>query len=221
MKIPSFVWIGAILLLGGGFLLLLSSTRNNNDKIFAKAGLPVFIEVFSDYNCQHCADFTPFVEDVQATFGDKVSVAKRQSPFLTDSSYGYAYSAEAARLQNKFEEFNHGLFAWVAYQKSPSNTTFEYSDEDKAFYSNEINVKNLAERLQLDVDKFEIDRKSSSVVNVVQSEKSDLVKRAGTVSTPAVFIYGEIYNMSTYEDLKVEVQKLITKAETELENEAK
>jgi len=36
----------------------------------------------------------------------------------------------------------------------------------------------------------------------------------GSVSTPAVFIYGEQFAMSTYNDLKTRVQELITEAET-------
>lgn len=216
MKISSIIWIAAIIILGGGFLFLLINSKNNNQ--IKSEGLPVQVEVFSDYNCPHCADFVPFVEDVANTFGDKVNIQKKQSPFLADSSYNYAYAAEAARLQGKFNEYNHDLFAWVSYLKDKSNTIFTYTEDDKAFYSQDVNVTELAKRLGLDVDKFESDRKSSTIISLVQNQKADLTKRAGAVSTPAVYIYGQVFNMSTYEDLKAKVQELINTAESQNTN---
>jgi len=220
MKISSFVWVLGVVILGGSFLFFLS-TNKASKTIPSKGTLPVTVEVFSDYNCPHCADFAPFVEDVKAVFGDKVDIQKKQSPFLADSSSGYAYAAEAARDQGAFEDFDHQIFAWITYLKDSSNTKFTYSENDKSFYSQSVDVTKLAERLNLDIEKFNLDRKSSTIVNRVQDQKADLTKRMGSVSTPAVFIYGELFSMSTYDELKIKVQELITDAENKLNNEIK
>lgn len=216
MKIPSFVWVVGFLVVGGIFLLAL---RPKPAEI-KEGTLPVQVEVFSDYNCPHCADFSPFVDEVITTFGDKVKVDLKQSPFLASTSNTYAYAAEAARVQGKFSEYNHSLFAWASFLRDNANTNFTYSEEDKPFYSQEIDVTKLAERLGLDVAKFELDRKSSAVVNSVLDQKSDLAKRMNSVSTPAVFIYGQLFEMKTYNDLKAKVQELITAAESK-QNETK
>jgi len=211
MKIPSFVWILAVLILGGGFLILLSNSKG--DSVVANSSIPVQVEVFADYNCSHCADFEPYLEKVQNTFGAKVNLQSKHLPFLAPSSADHAYAAEAARLQNKFNEFNHDLFAWISYKRDPANTSYSYSEDDIAFYSQDLSVTLLAERLSLDVNKFEEDRKSSAIISLVQSQKSDAIRRLGTTATPTVFISGVKFDLKTYDDLQNKVQEIINKIE--------
>ena len=195
-------------------MLLFLNANKKNPNAALKGTLPVQIEVYSDYNCPHCADFSPFVEDIISSFGDKVNVQIKQSPFLAPTSSSYAYAAEAAREQGRFAEFNHAIFEWSAFIRDPENTNFGYTEDEKTFYAQDIDVTKLAERLGLDLAKFDTDRKSSAIVNRVLNQKSELEDRMGSVSTPAVFIYGEQFAMSTYNDLKTRVQELITEAET-------
>lgn len=213
MKIPAFVWIIGFFVIGGGLLIFLNSNKNkvNSD---LKGTLPVQIEVYSDYNCPHCADFSPFVDEVASTFADKVNITLKHAAFLAPSSSSYAYAAEAAREQGKFNEFNHALYAWVSFTRDSANTNFSYTEDEKTFYSQAVDVTKLAERLGLDLAKFDTDRKSSTIVNRVLDQKAELEDRMGSVSTPAVFIYGEQFSLSTYNDLKTKVQELITQAES-------
>jgi protein-disulfide isomerase len=71
---------------------------------------PVDMEVFIDYNCTHCATFELVVEQMQAELSEYATVSVKHLPFLKASSDTYAYAAEAAREQGKFNEFNSALF---------------------------------------------------------------------------------------------------------------
>lgn len=212
-KIPSFVWVVLVIVLGIGFLVFLSSQKNS-DINAADQNLPVDVEVYIDYNCPHCANFEPFVADVKEQYGEKANVQTKMLPFLTESSTTYAYAAEAARSQGRFDDYNHDLFRWITYQADPNNTTFEYTDEDKTFFSQEINTTALAERLELDVEQFENDVNSDAIKNNVKEQKESIVKLLGTQSTPTVLIYGKQFTMTTYEDLGRKVGELINEIES-------
>ncbi len=73
--------------------------------------LPVTLEVFSDYNCPHCAELEPLTVALKVKYkSDEVNFQEKNFPFLRDSSTTYAYAAEAARLQGKFDSFSQQLF---------------------------------------------------------------------------------------------------------------
>lgn len=76
----------------------------------SSAGALVSVEVFSDYNCPHCAQFDPIVEQAKTEFGSQVEFIQRHLPFLRNSSWTYSYAAEAARVQGKFDAFHVELF---------------------------------------------------------------------------------------------------------------
>ena len=213
MKIPSIVWVILVMVVGVGFLAFLNSRKN--DSISAtNQTLPVQVEVFIDYNCPHCADFEPFVQDVISTYGEKVNVQTKMLPFLAESSTTYAYAAEAARLQGKFEEYNISMFKWISYQRDPSNTNFVYSDEEKEYFTQTVSTSALAERLGLDTTKFEEDVNSDAVKNSVKEQKEGVVKLTGTQSTPTVLVYGKQFSMVNFEDLKTKVGDLINEIES-------
>jgi protein-disulfide isomerase len=71
---------------------------------------PVDMEVFIDYNCTHCNTFEDVVEQIQSELSDYATVTVKHLPFLKPSSDTYAYAAEAAKEQGKFNEFNAALF---------------------------------------------------------------------------------------------------------------
>lgn len=212
MRIPSFVWVIVVIILGLGFLAFLNSRKNSSISA-ENQSLPVQVEVYVDYNCPHCADFEPFVKDVMTTYGEKVNVQTKMLPFLAESSTTYAYAAEAARLQNKFEEYNLELFKWINYQRDPNNTNFVYTDEEKQMYSMTVSTSALAESLELDTAKFEEDVNSDAVKESVRAQKEGIVKLIGTQSTPTVLVYGKQFSMVNFDDLKTKVGELINQIE--------
>ncbi len=74
---------------------------------------PVNMEVFIDYNCSFCYEFEQVVEQLRAEVPDYANIEIKQLPFLRASSTTYAYAAEAAKEQGKFDEFNSELFNQV------------------------------------------------------------------------------------------------------------
>lgn len=217
MKIPSFVWVLVTIVLGAGFLVVLSNNKQKQ-QIEGKT-LPVLVEVYSDYNCPHCADYDPVVRDVENTYGVKVNVQKKHLAFLADSSTTYAQAAEAARKQGKFDDYHEQLFKWNTYVGSPEKTIYEYSEEEKALYQGQPDVTKIAEFLGLDLDQFAADLNSDEIVEIVRSQKEGFVKKFGTVSTPTVVIYGEKMDLAT-EDLKTKVGELITTLEAQASSES-
>ena len=221
MKIPSFVWVVLILIVGFGFLMLLANQKNNQSVL--NATLPVYVEVYADFNCPHCAEFESFVTAAREKYGDKVNIQVKMLPFLTsgqtpDTSAEYAYAALAAGKQAKKEEFTELLFKWITFRKNPTNTIFTYTDEEKQLFANTINLEELASYLELDVQKFNIDRVSSEVKAELLAEKDSAVKRMGAISTPAVFYYGTYQKLSTYNDLDAKIDSYIKQAEASTTN---
>ncbi len=205
MKIPSIVWIILLVVIGGAFIIFLSQNKATPTDIT----LPLDVEVYSDYNCPHCATLVPYVYQVVETYGEDLNLEKRHLPFLTDSSYTYAYAAEAARDQDKFDEYNLELFKWLEYVRNSESTTFEYSDEEKELFSNDVNLETIAQRYSLDLEKFNFDRNSEEIKDRVILEKSNVVKRLGGQFTPVVFIEGERYELTTFNDLSNRIAELI------------
>jgi len=74
---------------------------------------PVNMEVFIDYNCAFCYEFEQVVEQLRLEVPDYANIEIKQLPFLRASSTTYAYAAEAAKEQGKFDEFNKEIFNQV------------------------------------------------------------------------------------------------------------
>lgn len=75
-----------------------------------EADLPISIVTFEDYNCPSCARFEPVKYAMVDEFGDQIDLYSKHYPFLRDSSRTFAEAAEAARMQDKFDEFSQALF---------------------------------------------------------------------------------------------------------------
>lgn len=212
MKIPSYVWVLVTIVLGAGFLMILSNNKQKQQ--LEGRSLPVQVEVYSDYNCPHCADYDPVVQDVENTYGTNVIVQRKNLAFLAESSTTYAQAAEAARKQGKFEEYHEQLFKWNTFVGYPEKTIYDYSDAEKELYQGEPDVTKIAEFLELDLDQFTSDLNSDEIAGIVRTQKEDFVKKFGTVSTPTVVIYDEKLDLTT-EDLKTKVGELISSLEAQ------
>jgi len=185
----------------------------------ADASLPVEVDVYVDFNCPHCAEFEPYVKAAREKYGEKVDIQLKNLPFLTsgknpDTSVEYAYAQIAAAGQGKGDEYAEALFKWVVYTSSPANTIFEYTDEEKALFSEDIDVTKLAEFLELDVTKFKQDLISDATKAEMKKQKDDAIKVMGAPSTPTVFFYGKLYKMNTYDDLDTKINAYIKQAES-------
>jgi protein-disulfide isomerase len=123
--------------------------------------------VYGDYEC-------PFCGALEQRLGElAVRVAFRHFPVRSSHprAEAAARAAEAAALQDAFWEFHDALFADRGRLEDP-------------------HLWARAERLGLDVVRFDADRRSEAVAARVREDFRGGI-RAGVVTTPTVFVDGE------------------------------
>jgi protein-disulfide isomerase len=123
--------------------------------------------IYADFECPFCAR-------VDAQLSERrVRVAFRHFPVRSKHprAWAAACAAEAAALQGAFWPMHDSLFADQGRLDDP-------------------HLWARAERLGLDVDRFDRDRRSDAVVDRVKRDFDEGI-RAGVGSTPAVFADGE------------------------------
>src|SRR5690242_13633572 len=96
-KIPSSLWLIIVFLIaiGGVIFLAVSANRQTVESLT----LPLTVTEYFDYNCSHCIDFYPFLNEAKTKYGDQIEVTYMHYPFINSESYTLAYAAEAAREQ--------------------------------------------------------------------------------------------------------------------------
>lgn len=178
-KILSFLFAG----------LLLTSACNNADQPATNQAtttaavtedvqaIPakVVIEKYSDYQCPACAYYHSFVKQLKQDYGSEVRVDMKHFP-LAQHPYAQvaARSAEAARVQGKFDEMHDLIFAGQQqWSRGNAESTFI----------------GYAESLGLDMDKFRADMNSADMNRIVMANRRQGVE-IGLSSTPTFVING-------------------------------
>ena len=125
--------------------------------------------VYGDYECPFCAALEVRLR------GLAVRVAFRHFPVRASHprALAAAHAAEAAALQGAFWEMHDALFDDQGRLEDP-------------------HLWARAERLGLDVERFDADRRSEAVAARVREQFHDGV-RAGVATTPTVFVDGTRY----------------------------
>jgi protein-disulfide isomerase len=121
--------------------------------------------VYGDYECPFCAALEPRLHGLRVVF--------RHFPVRSSHprAHAAACAAEAAALQGAFWEMHDALFADQGRLEDP-------------------HLWARAERLGLDVERFDADRRSEAVEARVREHFRGGV-RAGVVTTPTMFVGGE------------------------------
>lgn len=83
-----------------------------NSSVRGKAGAPVTIVEFSDFQCPFCSRAHPTVKQVLESYGDKVTFVYKHFPLISihPRAQKSAEAAECAKDQGKFWEFHDQLF---------------------------------------------------------------------------------------------------------------
>jgi protein-disulfide isomerase len=123
--------------------------------------------VYGDYECPYCAALEARLHSVRVCF--------RHFPVRSSHprAHAAACAAEAAALQGAFWAMHDALFADQGRLEDP-------------------HLWARAERLGLDVERFDADRRSDPVVARVREQFRSGV-RAGVVTTPTTFVDGRLY----------------------------
>lgn len=167
---------------------------NDKDHIQGSITSPVTLVEYGDYQCLVCKMTVPILKQLHQALKEKMRFVFRHFPLKQSHPYALmaAKSAEAASLQNKFWEMHDLLYS-------------------KQFQLNSEIWPQLAEELQLNIEKFKEDLESPSIEEKIQEEFMKGV-RSGVNGTPCFYINDERYDGdSSYETLK---QALIQAAKT-------
>lgn len=136
----------------------------------------VVIEKYSDYQCPACAYYHSFLKQLKQDYGSEVRIDMKHFP-LAQHPYAQiaARSAEAARVQGKFDEMHDLIFA--------GQQQWSRGNAEAIFIG-------YAESLELDVEKFTADMNSADMNRIVMANRRQGVE-IGLSSTPTFVINGE------------------------------
>ncbi|SHL59634.1 Thioredoxin [Chitinophaga jiangningensis] len=141
---------------------------------------------YGDYQCPHCGLAFPFINRLLDNYGDEILFVFRNFPLQEShpAAMMAALAAEAAGLQGKFWEMHDMIFE---HQASLSADT----------------LLHLAEKLQLDMQKFSQDWRSQELMSRVEGDFEGGL-RSGVNGTPTFFLNGARYDHynETYESLE-------------------
>lgn len=137
----------------------------------------VTVEEFADFQCPSCGSIHPVMKQIQGIFGQRIKFIFRHFPLpIHDKAYDASAAAEAAGLQGKFWDMYNLLFT------------------NQQQWSNDPNYRQVfrgyAEKIGLDVDRFETDMAGLQTRNRVQAD-IDRGKALSINSTPSIFINGK------------------------------
>jgi protein-disulfide isomerase len=135
--------------------------------------------VYGDYECPFCAAFDARLAELA------VRLCFRHFPVRTSHprAHAAACAAEAAGLQGAFWPMHDALFADQGRLEDP-------------------HLWARAERLGLDVERFDADRRSDTVATIVKGDFRAGV-RAGVATTPTAFLDGQMHPGRTALDILV------------------
>jgi protein-disulfide isomerase len=154
----------------------------------------VTIVEFSDFQCPFCARSTTFVNDVSKEFPKDVKVVYKHLPLtqIHPNAMPAAKASVAAQNQDKFWEMHDELFA--NYNKlTPEN------------------IKASAEKVGLDMKKFDADMASPETEKRIQADMK-LAAESAVTGTPTFFMNGKRMTSREMTVVKGQIEEELKKA---------
>ncbi len=186
----------------GGFIFVAQRMGNN------ALTLPIDVVEYSDFQCPACKFYYKLGKQISDIEG--VNFTFKHFPLVSihDRAYQASVAAEAAREQDKFDEYHDILF-----ENQPSETvTDSFTDENFFKY---------AEELKLDVEKFKTDYSKQELKDRVDKDVAD-GKAFGINGTPTLLVNGERFTMVGKDEATMvnEIKALVEKAKANMALEA-
>jgi protein-disulfide isomerase len=147
-----------------------------SDHVQGNTNAELVIVEYGDYQCPHCGAAHPVIKKMMHEFGKQIKFVFRNFPLSEIHPYARAaaLAAEAAALQNKFWEMHDAIFE-------------QQRSLDEAF------LEKLAEKLGLDIKKFNEDVQSESLASRVDNDFESGM-RSGVNGTPTFFVDGKKFD---------------------------
>ena len=134
------------------------------------ADASVTIIEYGDFQCSACADILPTLDAVQKTFPNEVRIVWKNFPneSLHEHATPAAIAAHCAARQGRFWDYHDQLFA-------------------RQELLSDVQYKQIARELDLDVDRFENCYQSRDTLPIVQKDFEEALG-LGLSATPALYI---------------------------------
>jgi protein-disulfide isomerase len=172
---------------------LVQSINISDSPFKGSADAPVAVAVYTDFQAAACATLAPLLEQVLAKYPQQVKLVYKNFPLKSKRRFAAraAVAALAAERQGKFWEFYDLLFA-------------------NANGLNQKKIEELAENLDLDLEKFKNDMRDPRMLAKIQQDMSEGAV-AGVRLPPAVFVNGRKVRELTLEGIAASVEKELKK----------
>lgn len=146
------------------------------DHILGNDQADLTIVEYGDYQCPHCGKAHPVIKEMMAELGSQIRFVFRNFPLSEMHPYAKsaALAAEAAALQGKFWEMHDAIF-------------------ENQNSLNDQWLLDMAQQLELDMDKFRSDLNDESIVDRVEGDfESGMM--SGVNGTPTFFVNGQKFD---------------------------
>jgi protein-disulfide isomerase len=154
-----------------------------------------FVE-FLDFECEACGAAFPYVEQLRAEYGDRVTFVMRYFPLPSHfNSTNAAVAAEAAARQSQLEAMYQKLF------ESQSEWGEKQDSQAPLF-------RTYAEELGLDMGQYDADIADPSTLERVKSDFDDGVA-LGVASTPTMYVNDVLVELTSFEDIRTAVENAL------------
>ncbi len=154
-----------------------------------------FVE-FLDFECEACGAAFPYIEELRAEYGDRVSFVMRYFPLPSHlNSKNAAIAAESAARQGQLEAMYVRLF-----ETQPE--WGEKQDSQAALF------RTFAEEIGLDMEQYDTDVADPATLERVQSDFAD-GRALGVGSTPTIFINDARVELSSFNDIRTALESAL------------
>ena len=146
------------------------------DHILGNGQADLTIVEYGDYQCPHCGKAHPVIKEMMTELGSQIRFVFRNFPLSEMHPYAKsaALAAEAAALQGKFWEMHDAIF-------------------ENQNSLNDQWLLDMAQQLELDMDKFRSDLNDESIVDRVEGDfESGMM--SGVNGTPTFFVNGQKFD---------------------------
>jgi len=155
---------------------------------------PVSITVFDDFECPYCARAVPLLKQALSTYPDQVKLVFKYFPLpMHKNARPAAMAALAAQRQGKFWPL-HDLLFENYNQLNPQK------------------IRELAQRAELDMTKFDQDLKDSNLMQRIDEDQQE-GQRVGVRGTPTIFVNGRLLTQRSMAGFSQMIESELAKLE--------
>lgn len=154
-----------------------------NDHVIGNEKAEITLIEYGDYQCPYCRQAHYFIQKLIKELGYNFRYVFRHFPMRNAHEFALLTSqaVEAAGLQGKFWEMHEILY-------------------DEQLRVDDESIFDLAEEIELDLDKFKVDLKLESIMEKIDSD-FEKGARSGVSGTPGLYVNGKKYELSLNLDI--------------------